>query len=407
VRDFVEILVIGDELLSGETCDTNSHWLDGALESIGWQVARHTTVPDHLEAIAAAFEEAARRVPLVISSGGLGPTGDDLTMAGLARAMGVSLYRDQGVLESIRQRFARFQREMTPNNEQQAMIPEGAEVLENQVGTAPGIAARLLGAEVYLLPGVPREVRWLFEHRIRPRIDRQRAAMVRRTLKVIGVGESRLEHEIREVIAAHPAVRWGFRTLGMENHVKLAAPPEAIAALDAAEAAVRATLGPKLYGAGTDTVEQVVGRALRARRETLALAESCTGGLIGKRLTDVPGASAYLLGGVLAYANEVKVGALGVDPQLIERHGAVSGEVAAAMAAGARERLGATWAISATGIAGPDGGSPEKPVGLVYIGRAGPQGAEAKELRLPGDRAAIREITASAALDWLRQELAG
>lgn len=400
-----EILVIGDELLSGETCDTNSSWLDAALDSAGWVVGRHVTVPDDLEAIAEAFDAAARRSRLVISSGGLGPTRDDLTLEGLARALGVPLRRDEATIEAIKQRFAHFGREMTPNNERQAMVPASGEVLTNEVGTAPGFHAQLHGADVFLVPGVPREVRWLFEHAIKPRIDRGHPATLRRTLKVIGIGESRLEHSILEIIRQHPRVRWGFRTLGMENHVKLAAEPADLALLDAAEAAVRAALGAKIYGAGDVAIEVVLGERLIARKETVAVAESCTGGLVAKRLTDVAGSSAYVLGGVVAYANAVKMSMLGVEASLLDGVGAVSAEVAAAMASGVRARFSSTWGLSATGIAGPGGGTRDKPVGLVYVALAGPDGVETRELKLPGDRTTIREQTASALLDWLRRRV--
>jgi nicotinamide-nucleotide amidase len=401
------ILTIGDELLSGETVDTNSSWLDGQLERIGWTVVRHSTVLDEVDAIADAFRAAADDAELVISSGGLGPTADDLTLEAFAKALGCGLRLDEAVLESIRRKFERLGRPMSPNNERQAWVPELGEVVPNDVGTAPAFTAMLGGARVFLCPGVPRELRWLFEHRIRPVVDRGAPAAARRTVKVVGLGESRLEHAIKEVVRAHPAVRFGFRALGVENHVKLhAAGEDGAAAVAAAEAALRDVLGPRIFGVDDDEHSAVLGAQLARRGETVATAESCTGGLVAKSLTDVPGSSAWVLGGVVAYANAVKCAALGVSEATLAAHGAVSREVACEMAVGARDRLGATWGVATTGIAGPDGGSEAKPVGLVWMALAGPEGVEAHELRSPGDRAQVRANAAMAALELLRRKTA-
>lgn len=402
-----EILTIGDELVSGETVDTNSSWLDEALASRGWTVTRHTTVPDDVDAIAGAFDECAQRADLVISSGGLGPTRDDLTLEALSVALGCDLRRDEATIASMRVKFEAIGREMAPNNERQAMVPELGEVIENPVGTAPGFKARLHDADVYLLPGVPRELRFLIDN-VLTGLCRGGATIARRTLKVVGVGESRLEHSVRAVIKEHSAhVRFGFRALGVENHIKLAAEGDGrVAALDAAQAALQVVLGPSLYGADDDEHAAVVGAQLAAAGQTVALAESCTGGLAAKLLTDVAGSSSYVLGGVVAYANEVKVKLLGVDPETLAAQGAVSAQVAEQMAAGARDRLGATWGLSCTGIAGPDGGSADKPIGLVHLGIAGPDGVESREVRLPGDRPRIRMSAATIMLDMLRRRTA-
>ncbi|MFO0727381.1 MAG: competence/damage-inducible protein A [Myxococcota bacterium] len=398
-----EILTIGDELLSGETADTNSSYLDACLERWGYAVARHTTVPDDVEAIAAAFTELSARAELVISSGGLGPTDDDLTLEGLARALGVPLRLDDRTLGRIAARFQRMGRVMTPNNQRQARVPERGEILDNEVGSAPGFRAELGRAQIFLVPGVPREMRWFAEQAIGPRVDTKAPGLVRRTIKVIGLGESKLEHEIQEVVAAHPAVRFGYRTLSVENHVKLVA--ERLEDLERAAAAVRAKLGMLCFGEGSDQIESVLLRDLLERGATVASAESCTGGLIGKRLTDVPGSSAAYLGGVIAYANAVKVSMLGVEPAILEAHGSVSEPVARAMAEGVRSRLGARFGVATTGIAGPDGGSAEKPVGLVYIGLSGPGGTTVDRWVLPGDRELIRTSTAVLALDAVRRAL--
>lgn len=396
------ILAIGDELLSGETVDTNSSYLDGLVEAHGWRVIRHVTVPDDEAAIAEAMTEAAHRADLVLSTGGMGPTQDDLTMAGLARALGVRLVLNEAVLANLEAKFARFGRVMTPNNRRQAEVPERAEILMNDVGTAPCVRAELSGAAIFVLPGVPSEVRWLMRHRVLPVVGSEAPAVRRRAIKVIGVGESGLETALRTTIDGHPEVRFGFRTAGAENHVKLAATgPGGQARLDAAEAAVRAILTDAVFGRETDDLAAVVGEALKEAGQTVATAESCTGGLAAKRLTDVPGSSAYIVGGVVAYANEVKVNLLDVDPAAIAVHGAVSEIVALQMALGVRERLKVDWGLSATGVAGPGGGTPDKPVGTVWIALAGPAGAEARRLHRPGDRANIRDGTVKILLHWL------
>lgn len=397
-----EILAIGDELLSGETVDTNSSFLDRVLEGLGWHVLHHQTVPDDVDAIAAAFTLASTRADLILSTGGLGPTADDLTMAGLARALGRPLVKHEPTLERIRERFRAFGREMTPNNEQQAMVPERGDVLDNESGTAPSFTSTLGGATVFLMPGVPREVRWLLEHQIVPRIP-QGEAVVRRTLKVMGLGESKLEHTIKAIVKARPEIHWGYRTLGAENHVKmLARGVDARARIEAVERELQSVLGPKIYGADDDDLPKVVGAMLAGRHETVAVAESCTGGLAAKLLTDVPGASAWVLGGIVAYANAAKVELAGVRIEDLEAHGAVSEIVARQLAEGVRRRLHSTYGVSTTGVAGPGGGTPEKPVGAVWIAVASATRTEARLVRFPGDRELVRLGSAMSALDLLR-----
>ena len=243
-----EILAIGDELLSGETVDTNSSFLDQVLERWGWSVIRHTTVRDRLDHIADAFQVAARRANLVISTGGLGPTQDDLTLAGLAQALGCGLVEHRETLARIERMFEAIGREMTPNNRRQAMVPEQGEVVLNEVGTAPAFACTLNGAQIFLMPGVPREVRWLVENQLPKWVERGEPAVFRRTLKVIGMGESRLEHAIADIVSAHQQVRFGYRTQGLENHIKLAA--EEVDQIQKAEADLVASLGLSIFGAG-------------------------------------------------------------------------------------------------------------------------------------------------------------
>jgi nicotinamide-nucleotide amidase len=391
-----EVLTIGDELLSGETVDTNASWLDARLEAWGWAVHRHVTVPDDVDAIAGALREAAARARLVIASGGLGPTDDDLTLEALARALDVPLVEHAETWARIEARFARLGRVLTPNNRRQARVPRGAEVFANEAGTAPCVRAELGAASVFVVPGVPREMRHLADAVIAPRVTQPGPRLARRTLRTIGLGESRLEHELRDVVAGWPEVRFGYRTLGLENHVKLATVRPEL--LDPVEAAVRGVHGAAIFGRDDETLERaVVERFTRAGR-TLAAAESCTGGLVASRIVDVAGASRVFVGGVVAYADTVKTRLLGVDAATISREGAVSAAVAGAMAEGARRALGADHALATTGIAGPDGGTPTKPVGLVYVALAGPDGVRVEELRLSGDRAQIRAASAAAAL---------
>lgn len=430
-----EVVAIGDELLSGETVDTNSSHIDDALEELGYGVLRHQTVPDSVEAIGAAVQEAAARADVVITTGGLGPTQDDLTFEGVARALGVGLELHSPTLERIEARFAKAGRPVSPNNRRQALLPSRGEALDNEVGTAPGFETALGKARIFVLPGVPREMRWLLEHRVLPRLP-PGDPVVRQTIAVAGIGESQLEMDLLGVIGAHPGVRFGFRTRVYENQVKLLARgPDAAARVEAARRAVHEVLGPRIFGENGRTLEASVLDALREAGHTVAVAESCTGGWLGKLLTDVPGSSASVLGGVVAYANPVKERLLGVDPGVLAIHGAVSDPVARQMAEGVRARLGATWGIGTTGIAGPGGGTEEKPVGLVFIALSGPDpsrerpggagagGSEATgpelggqgfgstrtevwQLRLPGrSREVIRLATAKAALEHLRRRL--
>lgn len=401
-------MAIGDELLSGETVDTNSSWLDAELEKWGYAVQRHVTVADEPEAISDAYREGAARCDLLISTGGLGPTDDDLTLSALATALDCELVRNAAVLDAIAKKFASFGRTMTPNNERQADVPASGEVLMNDVGTAPGFTAQLGRANIFVLPGVPSEVRWLFEHRVAPRLGSPAPQWLRRTLRVVGLGESRLEHQIREIVQRHPHVRFGYRALGLENHIKLRSDASAgRSALDDAEAAVREVLGPRVFGVDGTTLTEATADALGAAGRSVAVAESCTGGSIQTALTDEPGSSRYYLGGAVVYADSAKAEILGVDSNLIQQHGAVSPEVAGAMAQGVRERFGAELAVATTGIAGPSGGSEEKPVGLVYIALADGASTVIRRRQFLKGRGMVRGATTVFALDWLRRRALG
>jgi competence/damage-inducible protein CinA-like protein len=404
------IIAIGDELISGKTVDTNSAYLADRLSLMGIDTEAHWTVGDDEEPIADALSAAARRADLVFVSGGLGPTQDDLTRQGLARAMGSELELEEGRLAEIEEFFRRRGREMIPENRVQAMIPVGATSLDNRMGTAPGIEAQIGDAKIFIMPGVPHEMRGMFESVITPRLIGSHRTILRRVVHTFGMGESDVGAQVRDlmsdrtgavvvgttVAAGMVSLRITVRTDGADVATEL---------LSATCEEVRTRLGNLVVGEDDQTLPEVIGGLLRERQQTVATAESCTGGLIAQRLTEVAGASEYFLGSVVSYANSAKRDLLGVPPDVLESHGAVSAPVAEAMAQGARERTGADWAISATGIAGPGGGSEEKPVGLVYIGLSGPDGCAVHREVFPGTRAHIRLRTTLAGMNYLRLRL--
>jgi nicotinamide-nucleotide amidase len=408
-----EILTIGDELLRGEIVDTNKALLASRLLGLDVETRFQTTVGDDPEEMADAFRRAAGRADAVLVSGGLGPTRDDLTAEVLARTFGLRLALDAAALEAIRSFFRRVGREMTENNAKQAWFPEGAEILPNPVGTAPGFALEAGGAVFFCMPGVPRELALMLDEQVLPRVAKRRGGgeVVRaRLLRTFGMGESALDAELADV-ALSGGVSLGFRTAFPDNYLRpvarAASAAEAEAKLDRLCAAIRARLGPLVYGEGEETLPAVVGRLLRERSLSLAVAESCTGGLVAERITEIPGASDYFRGGVVAYADAAKQELLGVPRDLLERHGAVSDPVARAMAEGARRRLGADLGVATTGISGPGGATPGKPVGLVHVALARAEGTHAESFVFPLDRARHRMLVAQVALDWVRRALLG
>lgn len=402
----VEIIAIGDELLSGEVLESNAHFLDAALAERGLPVRAHQVVPDDVDTIVAALRLAVTRARVVVTTGGLGPTVDDLTLEAVARALGRPLVLHGPTETRIAARVAARGGALTEAHRRMARVPEGAVVFDNEAGSAPGVEVEMEGARIFSLPGVPREMRWIFTHRVLDRLPPGQA-MARTVLRTVGVSESELERRVTPVLEAHPRIRLGFRArLGLAD-VKLVAEGEgAEAAVAAAAAALRPLLAPHVYAERGEELETSVLEQLAARSETVAAAESCTGGLVVETLVRVPGASRAVLGGVVAYANEVKRAALGVSATDLEVAGAVSEPVARAMAEGVRDRLGATWGVSTTGVAGPGGGTEAKPVGTVWIAVAGPGGTQARCLKLPGlDRDAIRRSTVVAVFAALRERL--
>ena len=398
------ILSQGNEVTTGQTVDTNSNWLAGRLWDLGWDVRRILCAPDRIEDIAATIDEASRLGSLVVSTGGLGPTRDDLTAVAAARVLGDELAMNEEALAQVIERFAKLGREMKDSNKKQALLPRSARVLENRWGSAPGFMIEHAGARLFFVPGVPREMEPMFETYIAPAaiVDRPPTT---RILRTVGLAESHLEHIMREVSCDGLTV--GFRTMLPENQIKLrfeADVPESERERVLTEA--KALLGKFLFGVDSGDLAEVVGHRLRDRRETVALAESCTGGALEAWLASMPVASAYLLEGAVVYANDAKVRTCAVDPDVLERHGAVSEPVARQLADGIRTRAGATWGIGITGIAGPDGGTPDKPVGTVHFGIAGPDGTEHALVRFLGDRARVQRLAAGWALHLLHQRIA-
>jgi nicotinamide-nucleotide amidase len=409
------VLTIGDELLRGEIVDSNKSFLSDRLLRFDIETRFHASVCDDPADMTDAFRRAAARADVVLVSGGLGPTRDDITLEVLAKCFDRALVCDEPSLAAIRGFFARMGREMSPSNDKQALMPEGAEVLPNPVGTAPGCMLEAGGAVFFCMPGVPRELARMMDDEVLPRLQARVSpatrSVVRATLlRTFGMGESTLEDELKD-LAREEGVSLGFRTAFPDNYLRPvargASESEAETRLTRVVEAIEKRLGPLIYGRDDETMEQALGQLLAEQGRSLAVAESCTGGLLAERLTNVPGASRYFRGGVVAYANEAKCDLLGVPEALLAAHGAVSAPVAKAMAEGVRTRLGADFGISTTGISGPDGGSEEKPVGLVFVGFADAAGGEAHEFLFPFDRPRHRLVTSQVALDWVRRALLG
>jgi nicotinamide-nucleotide amidase len=403
------IVSVGDELTAGLTVDTNAAWLARQLGERGIPADWHLTVGDDRPAIAEAVATAAGRASVVVVTGGLGPTGDDLTREALADALGRKLMLDEPSAERIDEFFRRRGRRMAETNRRQAMVPEGAEALPNALGTAPGIAALLGEADVYVLPGVPQEMRRMFAESVAPRLGGGEAVVLHRTLHTFGTGESDVGAVIADLMEPGRAVHVGTTASAGLVSVRLRARGETRQEAErlVAEAAdeVRRRLGELIVGEDDETMAERVGRLLRDRGQTLATAESCTGGLVSQLITAVPGSSDYYVGGAVAYSNALKRDVLGVPAGTLNAHGAVSAETAEQMAAGARERFAADWAVSLTGIAGPGGDTEDKPVGLVFVALAGTGGVDTSRYVFPGTREMVRLRAALAALNALRLAL--
>ena len=406
-----EILSIGTELVNGQNLDTNSRWLSQQLGLLGIPVAFHTTLGDDLDDHRSTFRAAFERVDLVIMTGGLGPTQDDLTREALADCAGVPLIEHAESLAAIEAMFARRNRVMAERNRVQALFPQGAEPLENPVGTAPGIWMKVGRATVACLPGVPSEMKKMFAEQVVPKLKRAgmvNTVIVHRKINLFGKGESEVEAQAMDLTARGRIPDVGITaseaTISFRIAAEGATEQAALSLIEPTAQLIYERFGNLVLGEGTVDVAESLAGVLARTGATLATAESCTGGLIADMITSIPGVSASYLGGVVSYANEVKTELLGVPPAMLAAHGAVSPEVAAAMAEGVRARLGATIGISTTGVAGPGGGTPDKPVGLVYLGLSTEKGTQTRRLDMGPERPRdfIRLLASKSALNWAR-----
>jgi nicotinamide-nucleotide amidase len=410
-----EIIAVGSELLTPFRMDTNSLYLTEQLNQLGVEVIFKSVVGDDLRRLVAAAQHALFRAEIVIFSGGLGPTEDDLTREAAAEALGVPLRREDEIVEAIERRFAARGWKMSPNNAKQADLLEGAVVLPNPNGTAPGqwLSGKFDGREriVILLPGPPHELKALFEAECRERLRAKLpvAFLATRVLKVAMLGESHVDARVAPIYKRYTDVQTTILAGAgeIELHFKSRGQTleEAQSRVDEAADAVEEELDDAVYSRNGESLEQIVGYWLQMRNATLAVAESCTGGMLGERITSVSGSSRYFAGGAIVYSNAVKTELAGVPGDMMERHGAVSREVAAALAESIRYRCEATLGIGITGVAGPTGGTSEKPVGLVFHALASASGTEIIERKFPGDRKRIRWFATTLALDMVRRKL--
>jgi nicotinamide-nucleotide amidase len=404
-----EIIAVGSELLTPFRLDTNSLFLTRELNKLGVEVIGKAVVGDDRKELRIVLQNAMNVAELVMCSGGLGPTEDDLTRDAVADALGRRLIQDDDILRSIQERFRRFGRAMPENNVRQAMILEGAQVLKNPRGTAPGQWIEASGRIIVLLPGPPSELEAMFANEVRPRMEKfgDGRRLFVRDLRITGLPESEVEQRVASIYRRYPES--AVTILAAPGEIQLhprvwsedAAAAEKI--LDEMVNGFTLALGENLFSTSGETIEEVVARELQQHQATIATAESCTGGMVAARLTNVPGSSTYFLGGSVTYSNDLKTAWADVPPSLIESKGAVSAEVATALATGIRKRTGATVGIGITGIAGPGGGTPDKPVGLVHIGLADERGTKERAYRFPGDRDRIRLQATVAALDMVRR----
>jgi nicotinamide-nucleotide amidase len=405
-----EIIAVGSEMLTPARVDTNSLYLTGELNNLGIEVVMKSVIGDDRARLSGAIRRAVSSNQIVILSGGLGPTEDDLTRESVADALDRKLVFHSEIADGIEQRFLRMKRKMHEINKRQAYVVEGAEVLPNDRGTAPGQWVEDSGTVVMLLPGPPHELKAMFERQCLPRLERVVPRQVIRTchMRVTGMSESDLDALIAPVYKKYenPATTILAHNGDLQVHLRARCADEKDAEALLAEVAspIELLLGDRLYSRNGDPLEVVVGEMLREQKATVSVAESATGGMLGERFTSVPGSSDYFLGGFLTYTNAMKVELLGVPPEIVEQHGAVSKETAEAMAAGARRRTGSTYALSITGVAGPD--STDAPAGTMYVGVSDPSGTTSFHRQWAADRQRVRAFVCQLALDVLRRRLA-
>jgi nicotinamide-nucleotide amidase len=403
-----EIIAVGSELLTPDRVDTNSLFLTEELNKLGIEVVRKSIVGDNRDDLNATFHEALEHVELVIASGGLGPTEDDLTRETVADLLGRKLQLNKEILQYIEGRFRQLGREMPAVNVRQAMVPEGAEALENPRGSAPGLWIEDSGHRIALLPGPPRELKPMFYEQVLPRLQRFASSvrMFHRELRVAGMGESALEQRIKPIYTRYSDVNTTILAAPGEIQIHLRIwTDDAVHSqktLDEIVQSFQLALTDRIFSLDGSPLEEVVAQILTMNSATIAAAESCTGGLLAQRLTSIAGSSSYFLGGVVCYSNELKTAWADVPAEIIKTKGAVSSEVAIALADGIRRRVGSTLGVGITGIAGPGGGSEEKPVGTVHLAVSHAGGVRERGVRFPGDREAVRWHAAQLALDMVR-----
>lgn len=406
----VELISTGTELLLGQIVNTNAVWLAEKLNAMGYDVVYQTTVGDNRERMQAVFRNAMDRADIIITSGGLGPTQGDITKEVSAALLGRSLLLHHPSLENIEQYFFARRIPMPPNNIRQAMIPTGAIVLDNERGTAPGVILEHGAKTIVHLPGPPRELEWMFSQHVGPYLIRRygsQGIILSRVLRIYGLGESSVEEKLRDLVRHQTNPTIALLAKAAEIHVRLTAKGssevQAKAVIATVENEIRQRLDRHIFGVDDKNLEMATGEILAARQLTVALAESCTGGLVTSRLTDVPGSSDYVIGSVVCYSNEIKERTVGVPSEILADYGAVSGETADCMARNIRQKFGSHIGVGITGIAGPGGATAGKPVGLVYIGIDGPLGCRLLSFNFSGERQAIKQRTSQAALFALRQ----
>jgi nicotinamide-nucleotide amidase len=403
-----EIIAVGSEMLTPDRIDTNSLFLTEELNKLGIEVVRKSIVGDNRDYLSSAFHEALERVELIIASGGLGPTEDDLTRETVADLLGRKLVLNKSILQYIEGRFRQLGREMPAVNVRQAMVPEGAEVLENPRGSAPGLWLEAQGRRIALLPGPPRELKPMFHEQVLPRLERFGSSirMFHRGLRVAGMGESAVEQRVKPIYTRYADVNTTILAAPgeIQIHLRLWTGDAAHAqkTLDDITQSFQLALADRIFSQDGSSMDEVVAHILSLNKATISAAESCTGGLLAQRLTTIAGSSSYFLGGVVCYSNELKTAWADVPPELILSKGAVSGEVAIALADGIRRNTGSTLGVGITGIAGPGGGSEEKPVGTVHVAISHAAGVKERGTRFPGDREAIRWHASQLALDMVR-----
>lgn len=410
-----DIISVGSELMLGQVIDTNSSYLAAQLSSLGINVVRITIVGDDLEQLSEAIREALERSQVVIITGGLGPTPDDITREAIANVLGVPLVEHPEIAAKLRERIVRHRGHIGVSTLKQALLPASAKPIPNPVGSAPGILAEHNGKLIIAMPGVPREMKAMFEEHVKGELERQlgerKFIIVTRALRCVGLGESALIERISDVMEGCASVSIGSLISEGEVWIRITArektADEANRLIDSVEERIRERVGEYIFGVDDETLEGVVGRLLRERNWTIAVAESCTGGLVTDTLTNIPGSSNYVKGSVVAYTEDAKRNLLGVRDETLLEHGAVSKQCAIEMAEGVRKLLGTSIGASVTGIAGPTGGTPEKPVGTVFIAVADEQGCVCEHHIFGGDRRAIKERACKALLNLVRKRLSG